>query len=107
MQKKSNNLIQVIAWKATYNGTTKFLMWQMVSWKLKGTVRQHSVGRNMWFCGFRKSKVDNTWVVILVDNYLELALGNLSGFSFHAIWLPLWLGTIARSFCKNPGFGQC
>lgn len=79
----------------------------MVSCKLKGTERQQSVCRNLWYCGFRKSGVDQTWAVILVDIFLKLSVGNLSGFSFHGILLPLCMGTIARSICMNPGFGQC
>lgn len=52
MQTKSNNLIQVITWNATYTRLPSSKMWQMDSCKLKVTVRQPSVGRNLWCCGF-------------------------------------------------------
>lgn len=77
--KKSNNLIQDITWKAIYTGFPRSKMWQLISCKLIGTVRQPSVGRNLCCCGFRKSRVDK--YELLFRRSLKLSVGNLSGFS--------------------------
>lgn len=98
--KKSNNLIQEIKWKAIYTGLPSSKMWQLISCKLIGTVRQPSVGRNLCCCGFRKSRVDK--YELLFRKSLKLSVGNLSG--FHCLLLPLCMGTITRSFSKHMWF---
>lgn len=86
--KKSNNLIQDITWKAIYTGLPSSKMWELISCKLIGTVRQPSVGRNLWCCGFRKSRVDK--YELLFRKSLKLSAGNLSGFFIACYFLYVW-----------------